>query len=289
MQNSVQLGTQHYRESICRRLRELREQESLPFTIEEKQQGDYWFVQCQFDLPALADGQEQFTMVKIYRYYLANAITETIVGHWEQDYINRLLRRKYHLTKEEIREVLAKALQYLNGGLGQTYRVHRRTYLMEQILACLDTQAFLDVEGFLRFRAQNYRGEIDKAVSFAVDEFVLEREYVEFIELLKHFLDTQVPRMDTLHVLINSRGKFNLYNDNGQIVTGQFLDEFSVEEGSNEFSYEDLLISSLIAVAPHHVILHIEYDGYKDTLRTISQVFQDRVSYCAGCDLCKKL
>lgn len=290
VQHSVQLGTQNYHDSICRQLRELRDQEDLPFNIEEVQQGRRWLIECQFQVPTGDLPEEQVMVNKIHRYYLANALAETILGHWEKDYVNKILYKKYQLKRPECDMVLPKALQCLNDEkIYPGYRVQRKTRLVSQILANLENNRLFDLEGFLRFRAHEYRADIDKAVSSAVDEYVLEKEYHEFIYLLKHFLETQSPKIDILHVGISDKGKFHLYNNKGEKVTGQYLDGITAEEGMQDFSYEDLLISALIAAAPREVVLHIRYPGYKDTLDTIRNVFEGKVKDCPGCSLCEKL
>ncbi|HWQ71627.1 MAG TPA: putative sporulation protein YtxC [Desulfitobacteriaceae bacterium] len=291
VENSVQLGTKNYKDSISARLRELRDQEALPFQIQEIQQGKYWLILCDFQSDEISEDKQ--TVFKIQRYYLANALTETILLNWEEDYVRKSLGRKYNLNQDECLALLPQVLQYLNGDLGYSsklYRERRKASLLTKILACLEDNSFFDVEGFLRFRAQNYKLEVDKAIAYTVDEYIMQKEYVEFIELLKHFLDTQTPRIDTLHVVISSEGKFHLFNDQAEKVTGQFLDNISFSDKSeSELSYEDLLISSLIAVAPRQVVLHICFDGYRDTLQTVRKVFKDRISYCSGCAICDKL
>lgn len=214
------------------------------------------------------------------------------MNQWEKDHVRWLLQKKYQLKKEETEQVLIKALEYLNQRPAERKgnSLNRKTGLVNQIITCLDTQPLFDIEGFLRFRAQDYKEEVKKAVSYVVDEYVLEKEYVEFIELLKHFVDSQDPRMDTLHVGITSKGNFQLYNEEGKKVTNQYIDDLSFGNAVNEFSYEDMLVSAIIAVAPRRIVLHIRYDGYKDTLQTIVKVFDGRVSYCSdGCFICKKI
>lgn len=293
MENSVQLGTRNYKESISARLRELRDKEALPFQIQEIQQGNRWLIKCNFQLSVAADPEEKQTVSKIQRYYLANALTETILLNWEKDYVQQSLGRKYKLKQDECLALLPRVLEYLSGDSGyssKVYREHRKASLLTQILTCLESNSFFDVEGFLQFRARDYKQEVDKALAYTVDEHILQKEYLEFIELLKHFLNTQTPRIDTLHVGINSEGKFNLFNGQGEKVTGRFLDNYAVtNEGDVELSYEDLLISSLIAVAPRQVVLHIRYAGYRDNLQTVRKVFKERISYCSGCALCEKL
>lgn len=287
MEHCVKLGTRYYRDGICERLLELRDREELPFNITEQRQGKRWLIQCQFNVP-VTDVEDEGMVRKIHRYYLANALAETILTQWERDHVRLILRKKHYLQQDNWPMVLEKVLDNLNNGQGQAqvYHVHRKTSLVTQILSCLDYNSVFDIEGFLSFRAQEYKKEVNKAVEYAIDEFVIEKEYFEFIQLLKHFVDSQRPRLDSLHVGITSQGKFHLYNNDGVKVTHQFIEDYQLDN-INELCYEDLLVSALIAVAPRQITLHIRYEGYKDTMQTIRSVFGDCVHDCKGCKLCE--
>jgi len=290
VEHSVQLGTQYYRESICECLRELREQEELPLQIVELRQGKRWLIQCKFNDPSCEAKKDETMVRKIHRYYLANALAETILRHWEKEHVRQvILKRQYLMEKEDNWQVVInKAMDYLNKGLGQVrgYSVNRKTSLVTQILSCLDHSSVFDIEGFLRFRAQEYKSEVNKAVDYALDEYVIEKEYTEFIRLLKHFVDSQKPQLECLHVGMTPQGKFHLYDNEGVEVTHQFLEDYQLDN-VHELGYEDLLVSALIAVAPRQITLHIRYEGFKDTLKTIRSVFGDRVHDCQGCPLCE--
>ncbi|MDA8228346.1 MAG: putative sporulation protein YtxC [Desulfitobacterium hafniense] len=291
-QHSVQLGTVRYKDYISNQLLQLRDREALPISLEEYKQGKRWLINCCFEIPSDTPVGEHKTVERIHSYYLANALADIILRHWEKDYLKRTLQKKHRLKKDECASILNKAVLYLNNGVGQSayYKINRKTGLVNQILTCFEDGILFDVEGFLRFRANEYKNDLEKAVSYAVDEYVLEKEYFEFINLLKHFVDSQTPKLDTLHVGINSLGKFNLFNDLGKRITSQYLDDYSLGDTSGEFSYEDLLVSALIAVAPRQIVLHIRYEGYQDTLHTIRQIFEGRVSYCTGsCNICKNV
>lgn len=289
MEHSVQLGTQYYRESICAHLRELRDQEELPVQIVELQQGKRWIIECQFHDPTSEATENEDMVQKIHRYYLANALADTILHHWEKDHVVKILKKRHYLKQENWQVLLNRALDHLNRGLGQVrgYCVNRKTNLVTQILSCLDDRSVFDIEGFLRFRAKDYKNEVNKAVEFAIDEYIIEKEYEEFIQLLKNFVDSQKPKLDWLHVGMTPQGKFHLYNEEGIKVTHEFLEDYQLDN-VHELGYEDLLVSALIAVAPRQITLHIRYDGYKDTLQTIRSVFGDRVQDCQGCSLCEK-
>ena len=290
MEHSVQLGTKDYRDSICECLRELREQEQLPLQVVELRQGKRWLIQCTFDAPSSVMTENEDIIQRIHRYYLANALAETILLHWEKKHVRQIIQKKDHLSEDNWQAVSDKALEYLNKGLGQVrgYSVNRKTSLVTQILSCLDQSSIFDIEGFLCFRAQEYKIQVDKAVEYALDEYVIEKEYTEFILLLKHFVDSQKPQLECLHVGMTPQGKFHLYNNEGVEVTHQFLEDYQLDN-VHELGYEDLLVSALISVAPRQITLHIRYEGFKDTLKTIRSVFGDRVHDCPGCPLCEKI
>lgn len=289
MEHSVQLLTQGYRESICECLRELRDQEQLPMEIVELRQGKRWLIECKFQDSSSEATKDETMIQKIHRYYLANALAETILLHWEKEHVREIIQKEHHLEEENWQMVINQALEYLNKGLGQVrgYSVNRKTSLVTQILSCLDHNAVFDIEGFLRFRAHEYKNAVSRAVEYALDEYVIEKEYLDFILLLKQFVDSQKPRLEWLHVGMTPQGKFQLYNNEGVKVTHQFLEDYQLDN-VHELGYEDLLVSALIAVAPRQITLHIRYEGYKDTLNTIRGVFGDRVRDCQGCSLCEK-
>lgn len=287
MEHSVQLGTQGFRDSIYQCLRNLCKQEQLPLEIIEQQKGKRWLIQCRFCESSLESDKDEALVRKIHYYYLANALAETILVHWEKEHVRQIVQKRDNLSEENLQRIVNRTLEYLDRGQGQLheYRINRKTSLVIQILTCLNQSAYFDLEGFLVFRAQEYKSDVHKAVEYALEECIIEKEYMEFIRLLKHFVDNQKPQLECLHVLMTAQGKFDLLNEQGDKITQQFLEDYQLDH-LHELGYEDLLVSSLIAVAPRQIILHIRYAGYKDALQTIRSVFGERVTDCRGCSLC---
>jgi putative sporulation protein YtxC len=289
VEHSVQLATQDYRESVWACLCELREKEQLPIKVHELQQGKRWLIDCRFHDSAHDSKNDQKILQKIHQYHLASALADTILQHWEKEHVRRLIRKKNQLLKNEWQMVIDMALDYINNGLGKVkdYSADCKTTLVAHILSCLEHNATFEIEGFLHFRTQEYKGEVNKAVEYALTEYVIEKEYLNFILLLKHFVDNQEPRLEHLHVGITPQGNFHLFDNEGVKVTHQFLGDYQLDN-VQELGFEDLLVSALISIAPRQITLHIRYEGYQDTLTTIRSVFGDRVHDCQGCFLCEK-
>jgi putative sporulation protein YtxC len=229
----------------------------------------------------------------ILRYHVASALADNIVFDVEKELISKVLLSRYSYFDDSEREKIADfVLDTLNRRSqgdeeGQVQAaVRRRNDVLFTLLDYLDTGDCLILEGFMRFRLKRYMEQIETAADSAVDDFMLEKEYNEFIRLLKYFVDVQEPKIDEIHVIARPNGRFRLLDESGKAVDSEYLEGMPLEPGQGDVDHEDLLISALIAVSPKKIILH-GFQG-ENASETISRVFDDRVSNCSGCKFCEK-
>ncbi|HZW83573.1 MAG TPA: putative sporulation protein YtxC [Candidatus Deferrimicrobium sp.] len=254
--------------------------------LAEKKVGDFTFIDL---TPVEHIGQK--VGEGVFKHYIANALAETILQHWEAELINRELKVNHQqFTEQERTTILAKANKVLNEGISLTtpiYRTSRKTKIIQQLLDYLEINNKVILEGFIRFRLKEYYSELQTAITLAVDEFLMEKEYSEFIKLLKYFVDIQEPKLETLNVLVKTSGSFQLYDCHHELVNNDYLEGFVADLIDNEITYEDLLISALITIAPRFVVLHgLSNKKDNETINTIRNVFGERISSCQGCSLC---
>ena len=116
-----------------------------------------------------------------------------------------------------------------------------------------------------------------------------EREYEEFIRLLKYFVSIQENRPPAVNVLVRAEGVYELFDSNGRNITKKCLMEFLTDENViSEVNFDDLLISMLITLAPKKIIVHgSEKITNKELFLTIERVFEGEVVICKKCSLCK--
>ena len=165
----------------------------------------------------------------------------------------------------------------------------RRMNILQEVTQFLERNQEIVLEGFINFRLKDYVVEVADIVDAAVDNFLLEKEYLEFIRLLKYFVEIQEPKVTEVHILLEKNNTFKLVDRKGNLIENEYLDGFSLELMNNSINYEDLLISSLITLAPRKVVIHlINLDGPTDTVKTIENVFGRRARKCNGCTFCKK-
>ena len=80
---------------------------------------------------------------------------------------------------------------------------------------CIRDSPLIVVEGFINFCLQDYLTEIRFAVELAVEERKNEKEYNDFVTLLRYFVDTQVPKINEVNIMMDENGLFNMWDGSG--------------------------------------------------------------------------
>ena len=115
----------------------------------------------------------------------------------------------------------------------------------------------------------------------------MDREYKEFIRLLRYFVDIQEPKYDTIHVIAGFEDKYILLDEKKGEITNECIQEFVNEIQDGEINYDDLLVSTLITFAPRKIVIHCTGQiKNKELLETIKNVFSGKVFICNGCETC---
>lgn len=265
----------------------LREQ-GVDIQLDEKKYGSMAYLGC--------NCSEQDINNKNIRRYLASEISELIIDYWEDKLLQRIVRANYYFfTPEEKENILDRSKELLEKGHPikkpeLAYSIERRNKIISKVEKYLESYNQINIEGFINFRLQDYLTELQEAVDFAVDEFMMEKEYNEFIRLLRYFVDIQEPRLKEVHVLLPKNEKFMLLDDKGEEISSQYLESFFVDIIDSDINYEDLLISALITIAPKELVLHTDkHTDYKQTVKTIEHVFNERVRKCYSCSKCSNM
>ena len=95
------------------------------------------------------------------------------------------------------------------------------------------------------------------AIEKAISQLEVEKEYLEFLNMLQYFVDIQEPKADLVNVIIKDGDYFLLDKDNNPIENG-LLTSMEGDFLYEDISKADLLVSSLIVLSPKKLIIHIE-------------------------------
>lgn len=255
--------------------------EGMQIDLQEKARGNYTFLGCHLQ-PKNETSTKQDSL--LFKHYVAKVISDVVVSKWEESLVQGIVKNHYYYFKEEERKVIVeKALELLK----EDDEIRRKNKILLKVMDYLEANDDLILDGFITFRLQEYIKELEEAVEQAVDEFLIEREYNEFIRLLRYFVDIQEPRINLVNVLVKPSGYFQLYDGNENVITNEYLEGFILDMPEGEINYEDLLLSALITLAPRKIVLHFPDDAQVNSIyNTIKNVFGERVSLCSGCLKC---
>lgn len=214
-------------------------------------------------------------------------VAEYIIERYETRILRRILEENYkELSLLQKREILKRVPCYLDdpevgyGARKQTVMLSLYDYFQEESL--------MHIDGFVTFRLKEYESLLAELAEKLAEDYLTMREYEEFIDLLKYFVNIQEKRPDHVHICIEKAGGYRLIDEKGTDITaGCFAEFVEGEVLLTEDVYDDLLISILITLAPKEILVHNKRAiKNKELFNTIERVFDGRVIYCSGCSFC---
>lgn len=187
--------------------------------------------------------------------------------------------------ESDISEVENTVLDLLSD---EDYFIDDKKEIYDEIKEYISENDTLNIEGYLRFRSRSFENLVDKVIEKVIMDIQMETEYEDFIEMLRYYINSQIPKVDTVNVVIKNDEYF-LYDHKHRKIEDSSLD--SIEEGYrlDDLSKSDMLVSSLIVLAPSKVIVHIKNDNQRELMQILKKIFAARLNFCYSCNLCDSM
>lgn len=161
----------------------------------------------------------------------------------------------------------------------------RKKVLWTAVLKYITAHKSLVLDGFILFRAKEYLKYIDSAVDYSVNQFVIDKEYFDFINLLKLYVDTKCPLIDLVHLIYINNDSILLDKDKNVIAT--IKDNLDLNYLSDiSFSYNDYALNTLLSLLPRKIVIHL-ISKEDEFINTLKIVFDKRIEICTDCNICK--
>ena len=221
---------------------------------------------------------------------LTNVLTDCIIQNYENLIIHSLLMLNYfYFDDVDFNAIESNSYQLLNSQTNNKLLplevTDRYDVLWKCVLRYITSNRSILLEGFIRFRILDYIKILDSFVDFAVNQFILNREYCEFIELLKMYINSKEPGTRLVH-LIYVNDESILLDDHKNIIslTHNNLDLHYLSDIS--FSSNDYALNSLLSLLPEKIIIHL-ISPEDEFINTIKLIFGKAVSICSDCNICR--
>ncbi|OCT10652.1 hypothetical protein A8709_22695 [Paenibacillus pectinilyticus] len=230
------------------------------------------------------------------RACLAETLASHIVADKESEILRNLITKDFKYEKESdliaiegyckqslIQESDVDGLPLMSSSPS---RIRRIQILKELLSGLLEEKPHLSLDGFIKFRLQEYKEELREIAEYAIDEFMMDRQYQEFISLLQYFVYIQEAKIPAAHLIHKGGHEFVILNDRMEpIDANEFDASFRMEMLEKDINFEDMIVSTLITVSPANIVIHTR-DPELTIIKTIRQIFEDRTTVCGYCRTC---
>src|SRR5699024_10221083 len=112
---------------------------------------------------------------------LSTILSYLVIDFFKTDIIKNILRANYlYFDSDELKKVFNLCIENLCEDEQFSFN-NRQLLLFDAFYNYLIEHHSIVLSGFINFRLKNYRDIIESLVDFSVNEYIIEREYFEFI------------------------------------------------------------------------------------------------------------
>lgn len=210
----------------------------------------------------------------------ANKLVSVILTYYEKNILKSIIKSNYfYFSETEQGAILEKCLTYFADLSTVEYQV-RIEHIYIAALKYITSNKSMILSGFIHFRLSNYIKILDYIVDTFVNELVVDREYKEFINLLKAYVSSKPTTMNTVHliyknvdsIILDSKYKKLPFTDD--LANLNYISDVS-------FSENDIILNTLLTLLPQKIIIHLEKES-DEFIKTLICIFENRIELASG-------
>lgn len=209
-----------------------------------------------------------------------------VIDELEESFIKKLILKNYfYFDFNERKHIVEMCFDIFTDDFN-LYFDKKYNCLINDFESYLKNNKSIILDGFLNFRIKDYMSILEEVIDEAVNNFVIEKEYLEFISLLKMYVNSQKSTCDIVHLIYNNESSIlldkdkNIINVSDDVFKAKYLSDIS-------FSSNDYALNSLLTLIPKKIYIHLIDNCIDEFIHTISLIFESRVEICTDCDICK--
>lgn len=228
-----------------------------------------------------------------FKHYAAVGISNYIVDTLELKIIEKILQTNYYFLKSDEKKLILKQLNnYMNNEMHDRnievpYKVNSKAKILYRLVDFLNENNAINIEGFVNFRLRNYLEDLYEIIDRVIEEYQMEKEYNEFIKLLRYFVNSQESKIELINIVVDRRGKYHFFDEDNKLIDDEYIRGLIEDLVDNNLNNDDMLVSTLITIAPKKIVFHFT-NNVKNTeiIETIKNIFDGRVYICNQCKIC---
>lgn len=216
---------------------------------------------------------------------LCDELTKCILFFYEKKLTKKIISYNYFYFNDiDSKQILDNCIDLFN--FDESIYKEKYEAIYNALYSYLLEHHSIVLNGFVNFRLKDYKEILDYNVDICVSNFLIEKEYFEFINLLHLYVNSKESYANILHLIYVNKESI-LIDDNKNIVStedhifdAKYLSDIS-------FSSNDYCLNTLLNLLPERLNIHL-VDNYEDEfINTLKLIFENRVHICNDCDICR--
>ena len=215
---------------------------------------------------------------------LSSIISNCIINFYEKKLLKRILEYNYfYFDSSEKKDILEVAEDFIEEDLISKEDNFYSIY--SAVSDYIKENKSLVLEGFVNFRLYNYMKSLDYIIDFAVNKYITDKEYMEFINMLKLYVSFTPPKISLIHLIFLGNECILLDKDKNFIpITDENLNAKYLSDIT--FTQNDYALNTLLNLTPKKIIIHLIDKHPDEVINTIKLIFEGRCTVCSSCELC---
>ena len=216
---------------------------------------------------------------------ISHFVVFSIFDFYEETILEKILDHEYfYFDSIEKREILNIAKNNIENNTN--IFTNKETLLFNIIYNFLKNHNTIYLKGFITFRIKKYINLLEEIIEEAVNEYIVEKEYSEFVSLLKLYINSETSKIDFVHLIYSSKHPIlldknkNIIKSDINFLNAKYLSDIS-------FSSFDMILNTLLNILPQKIYIHLIDDKETDFLETLKLIFENRIILCTDCNICR--
>jgi len=225
---------------------------------------------------------------KLFFEETSKILAKFIIDLFEEKIIQNLIKSEYfYFDTNEQKQIANITFEDLYNNEESVYSFDKRYNLIyNSCLEYLLSNNSLVLKGFITFRLKNYLETILEQVDKSVNKFIVQKEYTEFISLLRMYVNSEESNCSLIHLIYRNYKPIlldenkNLIKIDDNISNLKYLSDIS-------FSTNDFALNTLLNIIPKKIYIHLIDSNKDEFINTIKLIFENRAIFCTDCSICK--
>ena len=223
--------------------------------------------------------------VSLFISSLSHLLTKCIISFYEKNILRNIINYNYFYFNDiEKHQILESCYDLFNSDSNiyndKYSKIHSVIYFYILERRCLV------LSGFVNFRLYEYKEFLDNNIDLFISNYLVEKEYYEFIELLQLYVNSRPSNSDLVHLIYINKESIlidsnkNIIPNSEDICDAKYLSDIS-------FSSNDFCLNTLLNLLPQKLIIHLINNDEDEYINTLKLIFNSKVSICTDCDICR--